>query len=71
MNSDDPDDYTRMLAILTTLVGAQCVNEYKAMMKVALNFGDIPVEIKEVVYQAVAYLGIGRVFDFYIAKCVR
>ncbi|TWH51919.1 carboxymuconolactone decarboxylase family protein [Sporomusa sp. KB1] len=64
VNSDDLDDCTRMIAILATLVGAQCVNEYKAIMKAALNFGVTPVEIKEVVYQAVAYLGIGRVFDF-------
>lgn len=64
VNSDDLDDRTRMTAILATLIGAQCVNEYKAMMKAALNFEVTPVEIKEVVYQAVAYLGIGRVFDF-------
>jgi 4-carboxymuconolactone decarboxylase len=64
INSDDLDNHTRMIAILATLVGAQCVNEYKAMMRGALNFGVTPVEIKEVVYQAVAYLGIGRVFDF-------
>jgi 4-carboxymuconolactone decarboxylase len=64
VNSDDLDDRTRMMAILATLVGAQCVNEYKAMMKAAVNFGVDPIEIKEVVYQAVAYLGVGRVFDF-------
>ena len=29
-----------------------------------LNFGVTPVEIKETVYQATAYLGIGRVFPF-------
>lgn len=34
------------------------------LIKAALNFGVTPVEIKEVVYQAVAYLGIGRIFDF-------
>jgi len=64
VNSEDLDERTRMMAILATLIGAQCVNEYKAMMKAALNFGVDPIEIKEVVYQAVAYLGIGRVFDF-------
>lgn len=64
VNSDDLDDKTRMMAILAALVGAQCVNEYKAMMKAAMNFGVTPVEIKEVVYQAAAYLGIGKVFDF-------
>ena len=71
VNSDDLDDRTRMLSILATLIGAQCVNEYKAMMKAAMNFKVTPVEIKEVVYQAVAYLGIGRVFDFLHAlKCI-
>ena len=64
INSDDLDGRTRMIAILATLVGAQCLNEYKAMMKASMNFGVTPVEIKEIVYQAVAYLGIGRVFDF-------
>lgn len=64
VNSDDLDDRIRMMAILATLIGTQCVNEYRAMMKAALNFGVTPVEIKEVVYQAVPYLGIGRVFDF-------
>ena len=29
-----------------------------------MNFGVTPVEIKEITYQAVAYLGIGRVFPF-------
>ena len=29
-----------------------------------MNFGVTPIEIKETVYQAVAYLGIGRVFPF-------
>lgn len=64
INIDDLDDHTRMVAILATLVGAQCVSEYKAMMKAAMNMGVTPVEIKEIVYQAVAYLGIGRVIDF-------
>jgi len=53
-----------MMAILATLIGSECVNEYKAMLPAALNFGVTPVEVKEVVYQAVAYLGIGRVLDF-------
>lgn len=64
IQSDDLDDGTRMIAILAGLIGAQCLNEYKAMMKAAMNFGVTPVEIKEIVYQAVPYLGIGRTFDF-------
>jgi 4-carboxymuconolactone decarboxylase len=64
VNQDDLDDRTRMMAILATLIGSGCAGEYRAMLPVALNFGVTPVEVKEVVYQAVAYLGIGRVFDF-------
>ena len=62
VNSDDLDDRTRMMAILATLIGSQSVDEFRAMVPAALNFGVTPVEVKEIVYQAVAYLGIGRVF---------
>ena len=58
------DDKTRFMAILATLLGCQGVDEFKCMVPAALNFGITPVEIKEIVYQAVAYLGIGRVFPF-------
>lgn len=64
VNSDDLDDRTRMMAILATLVGCQGIDEYKAMLPAALHLGVTPVEAKEVVYQAAAYLGIGRVFPF-------
>lgn len=57
-------DKTRFMAILATLVGCQGIDEFKAMVPAALNFEVTPVEIKEIVYQAVAYLGIGRVFPF-------
>ncbi len=36
-------------------------------MPAALNFGVTPAEAKEIVYQAAAYLGIGRVFPFLYA----
>ena len=58
------DDKTRFMAILSTLRGCQGIDEFKAMVPAALNFGVTPVEVKEIVYQAVAYLGIGRVFPF-------
>lgn len=64
VNQDDLDDKTRWLAILATLLGCQGIDEFKALVPAAMNFGVSPVEIKEVVYQAVAYLGIGRVFPF-------
>lgn len=58
------DDKTRFLAILATLLGCQGIDEFKVMLPAALYFGVTPVEIKETVYQAVAYLGIGRVYPF-------
>ena len=58
------EDRTRFMAILATLLGCQGIDEFRAMVPAALNFGVTPVEVKEIVYQAVAYLGIGRVFPF-------
>jgi 4-carboxymuconolactone decarboxylase len=58
------DGRTRHMAILATLLGCQGIDEFKTMLPAAINFGVTPVEIKEIVYQAVAYLGIGRVFPF-------
>ena len=58
------DDKTRWMAILATLIGCQGVDEFEKLLEAALNFDVTPVEIKEIVYQAVAYLGIGRVFPF-------
>lgn len=64
VNSDDLDDRTRMIAILAALIGCQGIDEYRAMLPAALNFGVTPVEAKEIVYQAAAYLGMGRVYPF-------
>ena len=58
------DDRTRFISILAVLLGCQGVDEFKVMLPCALNMGVTPVEVKEIVYQAVAYLGMGRVFPF-------
>lgn len=65
VNQGDMDDKTRMLAILAALTGCQGTDAYRVMAKAALRVGVTPVEIKEVTYQAVAYLGIGRVLPFF------
>ena len=64
VNVSDLDDRTRFIAILAILLGCQGIDEFKGMLKAAYNFGVTPVEMKEIVYQATAYLGIGRVFPF-------
>lgn len=58
------DDETRYLGWLATLLGCQGIDEYRAILPAALRCGIMPVQSKEVVYQATAYLGIGRVFPF-------
>jgi len=58
------DDKTRFLAILSTLMGCQGIDEYRKMLPAALHLGLTPVEIKEMVYEGVAYLGMGRAFPF-------
>lgn len=63
----DLPDRTKMLSTLAYLLGMQGVDEYKVMLPVALDNGVSPVEAKEVLYQAVDYLGLGRVFPFFKA----
>lgn len=64
VNHDDLDDKTRFTAIIATLIGCQGIDEFRAIVPAAMNFDVTPVEIKEIVYQAVDYCGIGRVFPF-------
>lgn len=64
INDVEMDEHARMIAILATLIGSQSISEFKIMMKGAINLGVTAIEVKEIVYQAVAYLGVGRVFDF-------
>lgn len=66
--ADDPDtrldETTRSLATLATLLGCQGTDEFRIQLERALDAGLTPVQAKEVVYQAVDYLGIGRVRPF-------
>lgn len=61
---DDLDDTTRFMAILGTLMGCQGTDEFAVILSAAIDFGIEPAKIKEIVYQAAAYLGIGRVLPF-------
>lgn len=60
-------DKEQMLCILSTLLGCQGMGEFQNMLHAALNIGIDPVAIKETIYRATAYLGIGRTYDFLIA----
>ena len=63
-NHPDLDDRTRSMAILAALLGCQGLEAYEMILPVALDSGVTPVEVKEIVYQATAYLGFGRVLPF-------
>ena len=55
---------TRYLAILATLIGCGGVDAYEEMLPRALENGVMPIMVKECVYQAVDYLGYGRMLPF-------
>jgi 4-carboxymuconolactone decarboxylase len=58
------DTQTRLMVQLASLIACQALNEYRVMLGAALTVGVTPVEVKEIVYQAVPYVGMGKVFDF-------
>jgi 4-carboxymuconolactone decarboxylase len=58
------DTKTRVMMILASLIASQAVSEYKVMAGAALNVGVTPVQIKEILYQAVPYVGMAKAFEF-------
>ncbi len=58
------DVRTRLVTQLAAIIACQAVSEYRVMLGAALETGVTPVEVKEIVYQAVPYLGMARAFDF-------
>ncbi len=58
------DEKTRYTAILATLIGCGGVDAYLEMLPKALENGITPITAKEIVYQAVDYLGYGRMLPF-------
>ncbi len=58
------DTRTRLMVQLAAIISCQAVREYRAMLGAALNVGVTPVEAKEILYQAVPYVGIAKAFDF-------
>jgi 4-carboxymuconolactone decarboxylase len=60
----DLDPRTRLMVQLAAMIAAQAVGEYRVMVGAALKVGVTPVEVKEIVYQAVPYVGMAKVFDF-------
>jgi 4-carboxymuconolactone decarboxylase len=58
------DTRTRLMVQLAALIASQALGEYRVMLGAALTVGVTPIEAKEIVYQAVPYVGMAKVFDF-------
>ena len=63
-NSGAIDMRTRILVTMASTIARNAVDEYLVMMGAALSNGISPVEIKEVLYQSVAYVGMSTVLSF-------
>lgn len=57
------DEKTRQMVILAATIAVQTPKRYEVAVKAALNVGITPVEIKEILYQAVPYVGLLKVLD--------
>jgi 4-carboxymuconolactone decarboxylase len=56
---------TRLMVQLAAILAAGGLAEFRAVGAAAVaNGGVSPVELKEIVYQSVAYVGMARVFDY-------
>jgi 4-carboxymuconolactone decarboxylase len=58
------DTRTRLMVQLAAIIASQALREYRVMLGAALTVGVMPVQIKEIVYQAVPYVGMAKVYDF-------
>jgi 4-carboxymuconolactone decarboxylase len=61
------DVRTRLIVLLGAMIGGQCLGQFRIQAGAALNVGVTPVELKEVVYQAIPYAGLGVVVDYLTA----
>jgi 4-carboxymuconolactone decarboxylase len=61
------DTRTRLMVVLASMIACQALGEYRVMLGGALNVGVTPIEVKEIVYQAVPYVGMAKVYDFLLA----
>src|ERR1700712_6133768 len=59
------DPHTRLLVQLAAVLAAGGLAEFKVLATAGLaNAGGTPAELKELVYQAVAYVGLARAYDY-------
>jgi len=61
------DTKTRVMMILASTLACNALGEFKMFVNAALNVGVSPIELKEILYQSVPYVGISKVVDFVYA----
>ncbi|SEH47909.1 cupin domain-containing carboxymuconolactone decarboxylase family protein [Chryseobacterium culicis] len=64
INNNPMDVKIRTMVIMASTLGSQALSEFKMFVNAALNIGVTPVQIKEVIYQSVPYIGKAKVKDF-------
>jgi len=52
------------MTLLASAIALQAEGVYRSLLDAALDGGVTPVEVKEILYQAVPYVGLARTFDF-------
>jgi 4-carboxymuconolactone decarboxylase len=58
------DTRSRLMVQLASMIAGHALREYQIMLGAALTVGVTPLEAREIVYQAVPYVGMAKVFDF-------
>ena len=56
-------DRERLLVTIACLVANQSSELYEKMVKHSLDIGVTPVEIKEILYQSLAYIGLSKTYE--------
>lgn len=64
LNHGNLDTKTRIMVTMASTIAQHTVAEYRMMLRAALANGVSPVEIKEILYHSVPYVGIAKVIDF-------
>jgi 4-carboxymuconolactone decarboxylase len=64
LNHGSLDTKTRIMVTMASTIAQNTVSEFRMMLKAALANGVSPVEVKDIIYQSVAYVGMARVIDF-------
>lgn len=58
---------SEILVTLAALITNQSLNQYKKLANEIINSEITPIELKELLYQCVPYLGLAKTFDFFKA----